>query len=261
MAACIRGVLVDLSGTIHIENSVIPRSIEALKKLRQTGLPLRFVTNTTKESKLSLLQRLTKIGFDIKADEIFSSLTAAVRLVRTRELRPLLLLQPDAKTDFAGISTDNPNAVVVGLAPDCFNYETLNKAFRLLLDGGKLIAIHKVQYYKRSDGLVLGPGPFVSALEYATDVQAEVVGKPQALFFKQVLTEIKCDPECAVMIGDDVRNDVEGAQAAGIKGILVKTGKYRHGDESKLSQPAFAVCQDFLEAVELIIKHTKVSKR
>jgi len=130
MAAKIRGVLVDLSGTIHVENTVIPGSIEALKRLRETGVPLRFVTNTTKESKETLLRRLTGIGFDIKAEEVFTSLTAARRYVDQRNLRPMLLLQQDAIKDFKGVDVNNPNAVVVGLAPDCFDYEFLNKAFR-----------------------------------------------------------------------------------------------------------------------------------
>ncbi|KAJ7389030.1 Haloacid dehalogenase-like hydrolase domain-containing protein 2 [Desmophyllum pertusum] len=253
MAAKIRGVLVDLSGTIHVENTVIRGSIQALQSLRETGVSVRFVTNTTKESKETLLRRLTGIGFDIKAEEVFTSLTAARRLVDQRNLRPMLLLQPDAIEDFKGVDVDNPNAVVVGLAPDCFNYELLNKAFRLLLEGCPLIAIHKVRYYKRGDGLALGPGPFVTALEFASDVRAEVVGKPQPSFFKQALYEMGCDAQSAVMIGDDARDDVGGAEAIGIKGFLVQTGKYRDGDEHRLANPPFAVCKDFSAAVDQIL--------
>ena len=64
-----------------------------------------------------------------------------------------------------------------------------------------------MRYYKRQDGLALGPGPFVSALEYATGAQAEVVGKPEASFFKQALDDINCELEDAVMIGDVSEGD------------------------------------------------------
>ena len=74
--------------------------------------------------------KLTRLGFDIKHDEIFTSLTAARKLVEVEGLRPLCLLQDDAKEDFAGVNMSNPNAVVVGLAPDYFTYEHLNQAFR-----------------------------------------------------------------------------------------------------------------------------------
>lgn len=57
---------------------------------------------------------------------------------------------------------------------------------RMILDGAPLIAIHKARYYKRKDGLALGPGPFVTGLEYATDCKATVVGKPEKTFFTQV---------------------------------------------------------------------------
>lgn len=56
----------------------------------------------------------------------------------------------------------------------------------MILDGAPLIAIHKARYYKRKDGLALGPGPFVTGLEYATDCKATVVGKPEKTFFTQV---------------------------------------------------------------------------
>lgn len=73
---------------------------------------------------------------------------------------------------------------------------------RLILDGAPLIAIHKARYYKRKDGLALGPGPFVTGLEYSTDTQATVVGKPEKTFFLEALRDLNCGPEDAVMIGD-----------------------------------------------------------
>ena len=91
---------------------------------------MKFITNATKESKSRLHDKLTRLGFDIKRDEIFTSLTAARKLVESKQLRPFCLLQDDAMEDFTGLDTTNPNAVVVGLAPDYFNYEHLNQAFR-----------------------------------------------------------------------------------------------------------------------------------
>lgn len=78
---------------------------------------------------------------------------------------------------------------------ECYMYN-----FRLLLNGASLIAIHEGRYYKRSDGLALGPGAFVKGLEYSSNVKAEVVGKPTIEFFKAALGEV--DAAQAVMIGD-----------------------------------------------------------
>lgn len=67
-------------------------------------------------------------------------------------------------------------------------------------NGAQLIAIHAGKYYKRSDGLALGPGCFVKGLEYSAQCTAELVGKPNKLFFTSALGNIR--PEEAVMIGD-----------------------------------------------------------
>ncbi|XP_015590204.1 haloacid dehalogenase-like hydrolase domain-containing protein 2 [Cephus cinctus] len=253
MANKIKAVLIDLSGTLHIDSSIIPGAVEALNRLRRTNLLIKFVTNTTKESKSILYNRLKNLGFDIKKDEIFSSLAAARETIISRQLNPQLLLDSNAMEDFEDLIKEGiPNAVVVGLAPDKFHYEELNKAFRLLLDGASLIAIHEGRYYKRSDGLALGPGAFVKGLEYSAKVKAEVIGKPTPAFFKAALKDIP--PEAAIMIGDDVVDDVAGAQGIGMRGFLVQTGKYRAGDENSITPAPSRVCVSFVEAVEAIIQ-------
>ncbi|MEE6507821.1 hypothetical protein FKM82_031119 [Ascaphus truei] len=250
----VKAVLVDLSGTLHIEDTAIPGAQAALKRLRNAPVVIRFVTNTTKECKRSLLERLRKLSFDLNEDEIFTSLTAARNLVEQRNARPMLLVDDGALHDFEGIVTHNPNAVVIGLAPEHFNYQTMNKAFRLALDGAPIIAIHKSRYYMKKDGLALGPGPFVTGLEYATGTKATVVGKPEKTFFLEALRSTGCHPEEAVMIGDDCRDDIGGAQNAGMLGILVKTGKYRPGDEDKINPAPYLTCDDFPQAVDYILK-------
>ncbi|XP_063309941.1 haloacid dehalogenase-like hydrolase domain-containing protein 2 [Pelobates fuscus] len=249
----LKAVLVDLSGTLHVDDTPIPGAQEALKRLRNAPVVIRFVTNTTKECKKSLLKRLVDLGFGIGEDEIFTSLTAAKNLVEQKNVRPMLLVDDSALQDFEGIATHSPNAVVIGLAPEHFNYQTMNKAFRLALDGAPIIAIHKARYYKKKDGLALGPGAFVTGLEYATDSKAIVVGKPEKTFFLEALRSIGCLPEEAIMIGDDCRDDVGGAQNSGMLGILVKTGKYRPGDEDKIQPGPYRTCESFPQAVDHIL--------
>ncbi|CAH1789818.1 unnamed protein product [Owenia fusiformis] len=250
-----RTVLIDLSGTVHVESTAISTAHSAIERLRDTSLNIRFVTNSSKESKLSLYKRLKNMGFDIKMDEIFTSLTAARQLVETRKLRPMLILTEEAMDDFKGIPNEDPNAVLVGLTPDKFNYEHLNTAFRVLLDKPDipLIAINKARYIKQLSGLSLATGPFVTALEYAVDRKAELVGKPNSAFFLESIKDFGCEASSTVMIGDDVRDDVEGAMKIGMFGILVKTGKYRDGDETKIKPGPDAICSDIGDAVEYII--------
>lgn len=98
------------------------------------NIPIRFVTNTTKESGQTLYNRLVTIGFKLEKAEIYSSLNAAAQYVKSKNLKPFYLLSQDAMNDFPLIDTssssDVQNAVVVGLAPKEFNYENMNKAFK-----------------------------------------------------------------------------------------------------------------------------------
>lgn len=113
--------------------------LNIFRLLSNDSIQIRFVTNTTKESKETLLNRLHRIGFFfIKKADIFSSLSAAVEYVKKNQLKPFYLLTEDAKRDFMeqteGMTTTNDidgteNSVVVGLAPDQFAYEQINKAF------------------------------------------------------------------------------------------------------------------------------------
>ena len=124
---------------------------------------------------------------------------------------------------------------MVGDAGDHLRYAGINQAFRLLKAGAPLLALGRNRYFKETDGLSMDAGPFVAALEYAAGVSAELLGKPAPALFAAALRPLGCIPAQAVMIGDDVEADVNGALAAGLGGILVRTGKFRPGDEMRLA--------------------------
>ncbi|XP_039249078.2 haloacid dehalogenase-like hydrolase domain-containing protein 2 [Styela clava] len=252
----VQAVLVDLSGTLHIGNIATLGAVEALSKLQNSHLKVKFVTNTTKESVSSLHNRLLNIGFNIDKSEIYSSLTAVRNYLIENKYKPFLMLSDDAEKDFVGLEMENPNAVVMGLSPTHFQYDMMNTAFHLLMNGCPLIAINKARYYQATEGLLLGTGAFVEALEYASGTKAVVIGKPDKTFFLGAAKSIGCEPEKCVMIGDDVRDDVLGAINSGMQGILVKTGKYREGDEQNISQSLsnFIVSNNFSDAVDIILK-------
>ncbi|KAF7727234.1 Haloacid dehalogenase-like hydrolase domain-containing protein 2 [Apophysomyces ossiformis] len=220
----------------------------------------RFATNTTKLSSGSLVQQLNELGLHVEPHEVFTSLSACRDMVRTRQLRPLLFMEDAALEEFNGIDTENPNAVVVGLAPSKFNYEYMNKAFRLLMQkpgSVPLIAVHKAKYFADKDeALSLGPGGFVQALEFATGEKASVVGKPSKNFLELALRQIGMEntPEDVAIIGDDINNDLGGgALECGLHRYLVRTGKYRHGDEDKIDARKLKVVDSVVDAIEDIL--------
>ncbi|XP_053668212.1 haloacid dehalogenase-like hydrolase domain-containing protein 2 [Anopheles marshallii] len=232
--------LIDLSGTLHIDDQPTEGAVDALKKLRQHGVKVKFVTNTTKESVGSLFDRLRKIGFELAREEIYGSLAAAADYVRKNNLNPYYLLTDDARTDMPPNDATRPmDSVVVGLAPERFCYDHLNEAFRVLRQNRdvQLVAIHEGRYYKAKDGIALGPGCFVKGLEYSTGVSAVCIGKPNEYFFRSALPEDVAVEEC-VMIGDDPTDDCLGAMRIGMKGYLVETGKYQPEMYTEANRPA-----------------------
>lgn len=247
----LRTVLLDLGGVFYQGDHLIPGALDALARLRASGLALRFITNTTRQSRTELLRELAGRGLAITADELFTPAAAARDLLLARGLRPLLLIHPGLASDFAGLDTASPNAVVVGDAGDHFRYADLNRAFRLLQAGAPLLALGRNRYFQDRDGLSLDAGPFVAALEYAAGIEAELFGKPAPALFAAALRATACSPDAAAMIGDDVEADVNGALAAGLRGILVRTGKYRPGDEARLA-PGGELANDVAAAVTLL---------
>jgi HAD superfamily hydrolase (TIGR01458 family) len=225
-----RALLIDLDGVLYVEERVVPGAVEAVEALRAAGLALRFVTNTTSRPRRSIVDRLRRLGFGVAPEEVLTPAALAVeRCRRHGHERVALLMNEAVKEDFAALEEADRevDAVVVGDLGRGFTYDTLDAAFRLILDGAELIALQKNRYWLTPTGLSLDVGPFVAALEYAAAREAVVVGKPAAAFFAAALEALGTGSEEAVMVGDDVESDVGGALAAGLAAVLVRTGKYR----------------------------------
>jgi HAD superfamily hydrolase (TIGR01458 family) len=226
----IEGLLLDLSGVLYVQDEAVPGAADALAKLRDGGIPLRLVTNTTMRPRRSILERLGRLGIEAEPSELLTPATLAVRRCEEAGYESVsLVVLDELREDLEGLaeSEGSVDAVIVGDLGEGWDYEVLNRAFRQLMDGAELIALQKNRYWETAEGLSLDAGPFVSALEYATGREAEVVGKPSDSFFELALSELGVRADRAAMVGDDVEADVGGAMDAGLAGILVRTGKYR----------------------------------
>lgn len=224
-----QGFLFDLNGVFYVDNQAIDGAAEAIKLIKKQ-FPCRFVTNTTTQSVETFHQKLIDLGLPIDKKEVISAPTAAVLyLGQLGNPTCYLLLEEDAKRDFENFpqSETNPNVIVVGDIGDRWSYDLMNQAFTLLNHGAELVALHKGKYWQTEAGLQLDIGAFVAGLEYATGKTATVVGKPSSSFFELALNDLGLAAEQVAMVGDDIESDIGGAKTAGLRGILVKTGKYR----------------------------------
>lgn len=248
----IKAIFFDLSGVLYLGDRAIEGAAEAIARVQDSPLQIRFVTNTSRLTRQGLLQYLTALGFAIDSEQLFTATTAAHGWVRQHGKRPFCLVHENIQSEFSDLEQSDPNAVIIGDAADGFNYANLNRAFQICQQGGPLIGIGRNRYFKLGDELLLDAGPFINAIEYAASCEASITGKPSTAFFQQVLATVDCDADQVLMIGDDVYGDVEGALNNGLQACLVQTGKYQAGDE-KLIAGEFLVYPSIVEIVEHLL--------
>ena len=205
-----------------------------MRALRSDGHRLRFVTNNTTRARAQLAAELRAIGIEVEEDELATTPMAAGRLLEGLRVLPLTMRAiRDDLAEHVTLVEDGAEVVLVGGADETeetgeiFGYANLNCAFAELRDGARLVCLHKNRWWQTSSGPLLDAGAFVAGLEYAAQAEAEVVGKPTAAYFESALAELDASPGDAVMVGDDVEADIGGAKRVGLRGVLVRTGKFR----------------------------------
>lgn len=234
-----RAILFDLDGVLYQGDAAIPGADRTLDWVREQEIPHLFLTNTTSRPRTAISDKLARLGIRVGEDEILTPPVAALAWLRARGVADLALFVPDAtRTEFAGISLlpedqeSGAGAVILGDLGTGWDFASLNRAFRLLMAEPHpyLIALGMTRYWRAADGLRLDCAPFVMALRHATGIEPVVLGKPAGPFFEAALRAVGVAAGEALMIGDDIRGDVGGAQQAGIRGLLVRTGKFRSDD-------------------------------
>ncbi len=247
----VRALLLDLDGVIVVAGAAVPGSVDAITELERRGMAYRIVTNTSLVSRVTLSRFAAKLGNEIPPERFQSALSASAAFAaRIFPGEPLYVIaSAEARTEFDGqwlLSNDEAAqpgaraaAVIVGDSPEELTHANLNLAFRLVRNGARLIGMHRNPWWLTPDGPTLDSGAYVTGLEFAAGVRAQIIGKPAPAFFSLAVDALRREiagrgerlhrAEIA-MIGDDIRTDVLAGQRAGLRGVFVLTGK--HGLEA-----------------------------
>jgi HAD superfamily hydrolase (TIGR01458 family) len=252
----IDGVLLDIDGVLAVSWEPLPGAIDTLGWLRAHDVPFRLITNTTTKTRADLARTLRDAGFDVRDDELVTAVVATAEYLRTNHPGEacFLLSDGDARADLGIelVDVEAADVIVLGGASDGFTYATMNRIFRRLMDGAALVGMHRNLYWKTSEGLELDSGAYIAGLEEATGRTAAICGKPTGPYFDAALAMLGAPRERAVMVGDDIVNDVHGARVLGIRGVLVKTGKFLPEDFAKVPAPPDHVLESIADLPGLL---------
>jgi len=235
----IEGLLLDIDGVLAVSWEPLPGAVQAMASLRAGGIPFRLITNTTTHTRRDLAATLREAGFEVDGEEIVTAVTATASYLQEHHAGRRAFVHTDGAPgeDLAGVpiarTPQEADVIVIGGASDAFTYQTMNGIFRRLMEGVPLVGMHRNLYWKTSQGWELDGGAYIAGLEEATGTRAVICGKPARTYFESALALLGVPAARAAMVGDDVTNDIEGARAAGMTGVLVRTGKFREADLAK----------------------------
>ncbi len=245
---------------LHVSGEPIAGAPAAVRRLREDGHRIRFVTNSTTRSRSQVAQQIRTLGIEVEDDELQTTGSVATRALAGKRVLALVMsgiLDDLSDLQLVGMNVD---AVLIGGADEgeepgrVFSYLNLNRAFHELEAGAELYCLHKNRWWQTGDGARLDAGAFVAGLEYAADIEATVLGKPSNAYFAAALEALDADAGLTWMVGDDLETDILGAHKHGMKTILVRTGKFRPDEvERSRVQPdgivsSIAQLPDWLEA-------------
>jgi HAD superfamily hydrolase (TIGR01458 family) len=253
----IEGLILDIDGVLAVSWKPLPGAVEALASLRSGRLPIRLLTNTTELTRTELLHRLHRAGFGLEREDVVTAPVLTASYLRSQHpgARCFVLSAVDLAEDLEGVELvgDRADVVVVGGATDPFSAGEMNRAFRMVLDGAALVAMHRSMAWMTEQGMTLDAGVMlVAALEEATGRPAVVCGKPSPECFRQALSLLGLPADRAAMVGDDIRSDILPAQESGMTGVLVRTGKFRAADLERSDHRPDVVLDSVAELPDLL---------
>lgn len=218
---------------LHVSGEPIPGAQDAVARLRRAGHSLRFVTNNSTVPRARLVADLRELGFELDDEELQTTPRAAARELAGKRVLALVMSGVVGELEGVELVGDGADAVLIGgcdesLEPNqVFSYMNLARAFSEIQAGAALFCMHKNRWWQTSRGPMLDGGAFVAGLEYATGVEATVLGKPSPAYFAAALDALDAEPELTWLVGDDIESDVRGGQSFGMRTALVRTGKFR----------------------------------
>jgi len=224
--------LFDLDGTLYLGSKILPGARELLSKLRAENKSIYFFTNNSSRSENEYVEKLKKMGFEVKPEEVIMSTHSLIWFLNLKKMQQVFLLGTPAmeqmlkNSGIQNVSTgEGAQAVVVGF-DKTLTYEKLKRACELIESGVPYIVTHPDLYCPTDKGREPDCGSFAAVLRLVTETDPiAVLGKPHSSMIEEVLRRSGASKKSMILTGDRLSTDILMARRAGIESLLVLSGE------------------------------------
>jgi HAD superfamily hydrolase (TIGR01458 family) len=229
------GIIIDLDGTLIHKGKATDGASDFIEYLRSQKIPFRVITNSVGRTQKELSEKVKNVGIEISEEMFLNPITALNHFIEKNKVHSYYFVGPKIIEESLAIAStfEGIPDYVIFSGFENSDYILLNRVFRYLKQGAKLITMSNSEYYITENGPMLDTGAFTRMFEQHAKSKSILFGKPSKKLFLLALEEMNLESSQAIVVGDDVLTDVKGAKALGLYSVLVKTGKYQQDDETK----------------------------
>jgi HAD superfamily hydrolase (TIGR01458 family) len=229
-----KGFIIDLEGTLVNNGVPLPNSVEFINYLNEHGIKYCVITNTVSKSIEKWERILDEAGLHIKKENILYPIIVLNDFLKEGNIETHYFIGPDdiRKAIPKTIDYTIPEYIIFcDFERIELNYTIFNEIFQYIKNGSKMITTSYSNYYISKNEYKMDTGIFVKMYETLSGEKAKIIGKPSPMVYKTALKQLGLENDRVIAIGDDGLTDIIGGKDMGIETILVKTGKYKNGDE------------------------------
>lgn len=229
----IKVFLFDMDGTLNMGEEPLDGAMETLDILTKKGKMVCFVTNNSSKSKHEYLEKMHRMGYNAKIEQIITSgMATAQYLSRHLPYKSVYVLGTEClKQEFSDYGIEvkeiGQDADVAVLAFDTeITYEKLFHATNLIGAGKTYIATHPDFVCPSEHGDMPDAGAFMALIEKTNGRTPDVViGKPCAPMAEFVFDHCSVNPKDVAFVGDRLYTDIKFGINNKMTSVLVLTGE------------------------------------
>lgn len=228
--------ILDIDGTILDGKRVINSAAKFIKDLQEFGTQFLLATNSIKSPYVQL-ERMLKVGIEVSEDIIYNPIKSINAYLKSSEIDNAFIVGSDEEISQVNAKyNDKKPAIIILLDFEKMNYgySVLQKIIDLINDDCQIITASRSPYYLVSEHQKIDTGAFVALIESITDKEIELFGKPSLNYFAGAKSYFSDSSKEIVLVGDDFSTDIAGAKKANINSVLMRSGKYKNGDEGRV---------------------------